>query len=178
MTDPSLIPTLSDAVGRRAVRLPDGRSARLVAVPPPGPPRTPEEAAGRGRSGSKARVLLPSGAYLSIPLNDLVLLPEERPAVVEIDDHPLDVRLPTCRTWRGNSLPPPGRHSGQSSFLAPIPVEFGWISACDLCDWTRRDGPKDADGVERRRVEHLTTAHRDLLLTGRATIHLNRGART
>lgn len=174
MTD-HLTPTIGDAAARRAVRLRDGRTARLVQVPPPGPPRTPEEAAGRRHKGAKARVLLPSGSYLSVPLGELTLLPDGE-TVVEVPDTPLDVRLPTCRTWRGNSMPPKGRHDDGGAFLAPVPVPFGWISACDLCEWTRRDDKSETDAVERRRVEHLTSAHRDALLTGRATIHLNRGA--
>jgi hypothetical protein len=62
----ALTPTFADAAARRAVRLPDGRTARLVATP----------GSDRRSAGTKARVVLPSGAHLSFPLHDLTLLPD------------------------------------------------------------------------------------------------------
>ena len=64
--NPADVPTLSDAEARRQVRLPDGRTARLVGIP------------GNRSKGAKARVRLPSGAHLSFPLTDLTLIPEDR----------------------------------------------------------------------------------------------------
>lgn len=54
--------TVADAQARTIVRLKDGRTARLVAVP---------ARSQRRSKGAKARVLLSSGAYLSIPLDTL-----------------------------------------------------------------------------------------------------------
>lgn len=50
--------TFKDAADRTPVRLPDGRTARLVYLR--GGRRD------KGRRGSQARVQLPSGAYLSV----------------------------------------------------------------------------------------------------------------
>lgn len=61
-------PTVGDAAARAVVRLPDGRSARLVSVPLPGSPR---------RHGAKAVVVLPSGAHLSVPPEALEVVPHE-----------------------------------------------------------------------------------------------------
>lgn len=55
--------TYRDAKHRQPVRLPDGRTARLVCLPGGDTERR--------RNGSRARVLLPSGAYLSVPAADL-----------------------------------------------------------------------------------------------------------
>ena len=51
--------TAEDAVHRRVVRTKDGRTARLFSVP------------GRKRAGAKARVTLPGGAILSVPVDEL-----------------------------------------------------------------------------------------------------------
>ena len=50
----------------KIVRLPDGRTARLVASKAHRPTDL-----GPVSRGAKARVLLPSGAHLSVPLDDL-----------------------------------------------------------------------------------------------------------
>lgn len=71
-------PTWIDAAARSVVRLPDGRTARLVSVPihrgdkdpRPGAPR-------RNRAGNKARVMLASGKYLSVAWDDLTLVSAE-----------------------------------------------------------------------------------------------------
>ena len=55
--------TAADAEKRTVVRLPDGRTARLLSVHP--------SKGGRSK-GRKARVLLASGACLSVALEDLV----------------------------------------------------------------------------------------------------------
>lgn len=60
--------TPADAAARVPVRLPDGRTARLISVPGPTNHR---------RVGGKARVILPSGAYLSVPVGELVALPAD-----------------------------------------------------------------------------------------------------
>ena len=53
---------VTDAQQRALVRLPDGRTARLVSL------------TGRGRATKPtARVQLPSGAYLTVPTERLVL---------------------------------------------------------------------------------------------------------
>lgn len=53
---------VTDAQQRALVRLPDGRTARLVSL------------TGRGRATKpRARVQLPSGAYLTVPTERLVL---------------------------------------------------------------------------------------------------------
>lgn len=54
--------TVQDAAERRVVRLPDGRTGRLVAVP---------ARSQRRSKGAKARVVLSSGAHLSVPVADL-----------------------------------------------------------------------------------------------------------
>lgn len=51
--------TVHDAISRATVRLPGGRLAQLVAVPGRATKST-------GRHGAKAKVLLPSGAYLNV----------------------------------------------------------------------------------------------------------------
>lgn len=53
-----LRPTLGDARRRELVRLPDGRTARLAALP---------ARAGHVDWQRKARVILPSGAWLAVP---------------------------------------------------------------------------------------------------------------
>ena len=53
-----------DAAERRVVTLPDGRTGRLLSVP---------AQSSHVSSGAKARVLLPSGAVISVPLADLVV---------------------------------------------------------------------------------------------------------
>jgi hypothetical protein len=55
-------PTVEDAAARRVVRLVDGRTARLVAVPAQSQKRS---------KGAKARVMLSSGAHLSVAVSDL-----------------------------------------------------------------------------------------------------------
>lgn len=55
---------VTDAMQRAPVRLPDGRTARLLFVPG----RTAT------RHGARARVILPSGAVLAFPIDDLELL--------------------------------------------------------------------------------------------------------
>lgn len=58
---------MEDAAERRTVRLPDGRTARLVAMPAQSTRRS---------KGAKARVVLPSGKHLSFPVADLTLCAE------------------------------------------------------------------------------------------------------
>ena len=58
-------PTVADAARRAVVRIPDGRTARLHSVP--GPNRTTS-------LGRKARVELPSGAFISINHDDLEVI--------------------------------------------------------------------------------------------------------
>lgn len=59
-----MIPTVQDAAERRPVRLPDGRTARLLSVP---------AQSSRRSKGGKARVLLASGAVLVFPVIDLAV---------------------------------------------------------------------------------------------------------
>ena len=56
-----------DAADRRLVRLPDGRTGRLVYVRGHSKPR---------KSGAKARVLLPGGSYANVDPQLLTLLDE------------------------------------------------------------------------------------------------------
>lgn len=58
--------TVQDAAQRQPVRLPDGRTARLLSVP---------AQSTRPSAGTRARVLLPSGAVLSFPIDLLELEP-------------------------------------------------------------------------------------------------------
>jgi hypothetical protein len=80
------------AAARAVVCLPDGRTANLVFVP--GDNR-------RGSPGTKARVRLPGGKYLSVKVTDLTLHPDERP--VHTCDTCGQVKGPFCRrpdaTW-------------------------------------------------------------------------------
>lgn len=57
-----MTPTVAHAKARTVVRLPDGRTATLIAIPI----RVTHKANGR-----KARVRLPGGAFLSVPTTDL-----------------------------------------------------------------------------------------------------------
>lgn len=59
-------PTFTDAKARAVVVLADGRSARLVSLPGPR----------RRKTGARARVQLPSGAFLSVPVDSIVLADE------------------------------------------------------------------------------------------------------
>ena len=52
-------PTIADAVARAFVRLPDGRTGRLLYLPGGTRP-------GRRSKGNRARVQLPSGTVLSV----------------------------------------------------------------------------------------------------------------
>lgn len=58
-------PTVEDAASRKVVRLADGRTARLVAIPAPSQRRS---------KGAKARVQLQSGAHLSVPVTDITIV--------------------------------------------------------------------------------------------------------
>ena len=58
-------PTIDDAAGRTLVRLPDGRAARLAVLP---------VRAGHVDWQRKARVILPSGAWLAVPAWQLEVL--------------------------------------------------------------------------------------------------------
>lgn len=53
-----------DAAERRVVRLPDGKTGRLLSVP---------AHSSHVSQGAKARVVLQSGAVVSVPLADLVV---------------------------------------------------------------------------------------------------------
>lgn len=57
-----MTPTVAHAASRALVRLPDGRTARLVRIPLGG---------SHHRGGAKARVQLPGGAYLSVRTSEL-----------------------------------------------------------------------------------------------------------
>lgn len=59
--------TVEHAAARRIVRLPDGRTARLIAVP---------ASSQRRSKGAKARVQLQSGKVLSVEPGSLVLCDE------------------------------------------------------------------------------------------------------
>lgn len=60
-----MTPSYADAKNRRPVRLPDGRTARLIYLP--------GGASARVSVGARARVLLPSGAVLSVDPLTLVV---------------------------------------------------------------------------------------------------------
>lgn len=67
------------AKARGLVRLPDGGTARLYYVPGTRPSKR-ERIEGERRvrkSGDKARVLLPSGAWLSLDVSDLAVILDE-----------------------------------------------------------------------------------------------------
>lgn len=70
-TEPWGVPSIHDAAARRLVMLRDGRTGTLIHVP-----------GGRHRAGSspgtRARVRLPTGAWLSCDVDDLAVVPEER----------------------------------------------------------------------------------------------------
>lgn len=57
-----MTPTVRDAAARVPVRLPDGRTARLLSVP---------GQSSRHSQGTRARVTLPSGSVLSFPVDQL-----------------------------------------------------------------------------------------------------------
>ena len=57
-----MTPTHADAKARATVRLRSGRLAELRFVPGTGP---------RRKSGDRARVVLPDGAWLSVPVDEL-----------------------------------------------------------------------------------------------------------
>ena len=59
--------SIADAAARRLVRLPDGRTARLVGVP----------GGRKWKLGTKARVQIEGGAFLSAEVTDLVVIDEE-----------------------------------------------------------------------------------------------------
>ena len=59
--------TVDDAARRVVVRLSDGRTARLVAVP---------ARSQRRSKGARARVVLASGAFLSVPVDELTRVSE------------------------------------------------------------------------------------------------------
>lgn len=59
--------TVQDAADRRVVRMPDGRTARLVSVP---------AQSSRRSKGAKARVVMPGGHHVSVPVGDLTLCVE------------------------------------------------------------------------------------------------------
>lgn len=54
-----------DAAERRVVRLPDGKTGRLLSVP---------AHSSHLSQGAKARVILASGAIVSVPMSDLVVV--------------------------------------------------------------------------------------------------------
>lgn len=58
-------PQVVDAAERRVVRLADGRTGRLLSVPAQSSHRS---------AGAKARVELPSGAVVSVPMSELVVV--------------------------------------------------------------------------------------------------------
>lgn len=60
-----MTPTMHDAAAGAVVRLPDGRTARLVFVPNLDAKRRVSRRKGK-HPGNKAKVKLPSGAVLSI----------------------------------------------------------------------------------------------------------------
>lgn len=55
---------VADAAERRVVTLTDGRTGRLMSVP---------SQSSHVSQGAKARVLLPSGAVISVPLSELTV---------------------------------------------------------------------------------------------------------
>lgn len=57
-------PRVIDAATRRVVRLADGRTGRLLSVP---------AGSSHVSAGAKARVLLASGAVVSVPMSELVV---------------------------------------------------------------------------------------------------------
>lgn len=61
-------PLVAHAKARGLVRLPDGRTARLHYWP------TAMKQRGRARGRTAARVCLPSGAYLSVPADQLTVV--------------------------------------------------------------------------------------------------------
>lgn len=65
------IPTFTHAKNRALVALPDGRTGRLFRLPGG---RTETKNIGRN-----ARVQLPSGAIVSVPVDELIIIPEEIP---------------------------------------------------------------------------------------------------
>jgi hypothetical protein len=62
-----MTPTVDDAAARSVVRLPDGRTGRLLWIPAPG--RT------RRSKGLKARVMLREDVVLSVPVDQLQVVP-------------------------------------------------------------------------------------------------------
>lgn len=58
-------PRTVDAAERRVIRLPDGRTGRLLSVP---------AHSSQVSAGAKARVVLPSGAVISVALSELVVV--------------------------------------------------------------------------------------------------------
>lgn len=62
-------PTAADAKNRRVVLLPDGRTGRVVFVPPP-----PGATSRFGSPGRKARVVLPDGRHRSVARDDLTVI--------------------------------------------------------------------------------------------------------
>jgi hypothetical protein len=73
MTAPTI--TAGHAKYRHPVRLPDGRTGRLLYVPAPRGRRRRT----RQRPGAMARVTLPSGAVVGAPVDLLVLVDEVTP---------------------------------------------------------------------------------------------------
>ena len=67
-------PTFADAKARAVVRLPDGRTGRLVFwPPPPGAPRA------RRSKGRRARIELAGGSMVSVPPETVTLEPVTPP---------------------------------------------------------------------------------------------------
>jgi hypothetical protein len=64
----AMTPTVDHAESRAIVRLPDGRTATLIAIP---------RRANHHRHGAKARVRLPGGAWLSVPTSDLEVVTDD-----------------------------------------------------------------------------------------------------
>lgn len=65
-------PTAGDAKDRRVVRLPNGRLGRVVFVPPAG--RVEGKRVRNHSHGSKCRVVLGSGRYVSVARESLVVV--------------------------------------------------------------------------------------------------------
>lgn len=58
-----MTPTVADAQRRALVHMDDGRTARLLRIP---------AISNRRSAGAKARIVIPSGAVVSVPVDQIV----------------------------------------------------------------------------------------------------------